>query len=85
MVSGSILTSNNFPIIGDGPVESHAPTPTPAMPQPGLSMRRRSKGPALSRPAVTAPLEPPSEPKEVGCESTGTVPNPHEQLQLVAP
>ena len=68
-------------------MESPPPTePTHAsMPQPGLFLRRRTKGPALERPALTAPLEPPSEPKEVPGGSTGKVPNPHEQLQLVAP
>ena len=63
----------------------------PTMPQPGLPLRRRTKGPALTRPMMSNPLEPPSEPPsepkadvgEDGVAVEHRVPDPHKQLQLV--
>ena len=52
------------------------------MPQPGVQLRRRSKGPELVRDMLSQPLEPPSEPKGI-VEATSEVINPHQQLQLV--
>ena len=72
---------------GDG--GDHGPS---TMSQPGVPLRRRTKGPALSRPMVSDPLVPPSEPKAHVDDHVGEggeptkehqVPNPHEQLQLV--
>ena len=69
-------------------VSAHGPS---AMPQPGLPLRRRTKGPALTRPVTSDPLEPPSEPPSEPKEDVGEdggpvehkVPDPQKQLQLV--
>lgn len=54
------------------------------MPQPGQQLlRRRSKGPALTRPATSTPLEPVSRPKEVLFDENVQAVNPLEQLALV--
>ena len=70
---------------GSEPIHSD-PTPPnepePSMPQPGVQLHRRSKGPELVRDMLSQPLEPPSEPKGI-VEATSEVINPHQQLQLV--
>ena len=54
------------------------------MPQPGEPLvRRRSKGPALTRTMSSTPLVPPSEPTAPVNELTEMCVNPHLQLQLV--
>eukprot|EP00438_Fugacium_kawagutii_P030696 Skav213050 [mRNA] locus=scaffold364:31684:34669:+ [translate_table: standard] len=69
----------------DTPIETTGPDPN-AMPKPGEQLlRRRSKGPALTRPMSSEPLVPPDEPKQivVGGVPDVAVVNPHDQLQLV--
>ncbi len=54
------------------------------MPQPEPFLRRRSKGPALTRPMTSVPLAPPNMPEGVVAPNP-TVVNPLEQLKLVDP
>lgn len=54
------------------------------LPQPEPLLRRRSKGPALTRPMTSVALVPPNMPEGV-VDPNPTVVNPMEQLKLVDP
>ena len=74
-------------IVPTGPTPpnvSDVPAAPSGMPQPGAPMfRQRTKGPQLTRPMLTTPLEPPPEPSKPADPVEPTIVNPLDQLKMV--
>ena len=77
-ISKGVISKQNKTKPGDSPSGSAG------QPVETQSVRRRSKGPELTRPMLTSPLEPPSEPVGIGSATDSRVANPLAQLKLVA-